>query len=113
MNDHRNALIIAFLLAPLWPVVSCNNSSGSGGAPNITPTTTNDGWQVATPAGQGVDEAMLDVACQAAKQLPNRYSLMVVSMAIWIACSALRSESTWRWNFRCWRIRGASSVIPI
>jgi len=82
MNMHVHALPIAVLSAILSLVAACGGSSSSGdsrgGVPNYTPTTANDGWQVATPAGQGVDEAVLNTAYQEARQLPNLFSLLVV-----------------------------------
>lgn len=82
MKMHGHVLSIAVLTALLSLAASCGGSSSSGdsrgGVPNYTPTTTNDGWQVATPAGQGVDEAALDTAYQEARQLPNLFSLLVV-----------------------------------
>jgi len=89
MNLHRNALLIAVLAALLSLVASCGSSSGSGdsrGGPiNFTPTTANDGWQVATPAGQGVDEAVLNTAYQEAQRLPNLFSLLVVKNGYLVA----------------------------
>ena len=89
MNKHGHALPIAVLTAVLSLVASCGGSSSSGdsqgGVPNYTPTTANDGWQVATPAGQGVDEAALDTAYQEARRLPNLFSLLVVKNGYLIA----------------------------
>jgi CubicO group peptidase (beta-lactamase class C family) len=89
MNMHGHALPIAVLSAVLSLVASCGGSSSSGdsrgGVPNYTPTTANDGWQVATPAGQGVDEALLNTAYQEAQQLPNLFSLLVVKNGYLIA----------------------------
>jgi len=86
---HEHALPIAVLTAILTLVASCGSSSGSGdsggGVPNYTPTTANDGWQVADPAGQGVNEAALDTAYQEARQLPNLFSLLVVKNGYLIA----------------------------
>jgi CubicO group peptidase (beta-lactamase class C family) len=82
MKMHGHVLSIAVLTALLSLAASCGGSSGSGdsqgGVPNYTPATTNDGWQVATPAGQGVDETVLNTAYQEARQLPNLFSLLVV-----------------------------------
>jgi len=82
MNIHRNGFLAAVLAALLSLVTACGGSSGSGdspgGVPDYTPTAANDGWQIATPAGQGVDEAVLDTAYGEAQQLPNLYSLLVV-----------------------------------
>ena len=59
MKMHGHALPIAVLAALLSLAASCGGSSGSGdsrgGVPNYTPTTANDDWQVATPAGQDAD----------------------------------------------------------
>ena len=89
MKIQGNWLLIAVLSALLSLVASCGSSSGSGdsrgGVPNYTPTTTNDGWQVATPAGQGVDEAVLNTAYQEANRLPNLFSLLVVKNGYLIA----------------------------
>ena len=89
MNSHRHVLPIAVLSAILSLAASCGGSSGSGdsrgGAINYTPTTANDGWQVATPAGQGVDEAVLNTAYQEANRLPNLFSLLVVKNGYLIA----------------------------
>jgi CubicO group peptidase (beta-lactamase class C family) len=89
MNMHGHALPIAVLSAVLSLVASCGGSSSSGdsrgGVPNYTPTTANDGWQVATPAGQGVDEALLNTAYQEAQQLPNLFSMLVVKNGYLIA----------------------------
>ncbi|MDH3613731.1 MAG: beta-lactamase family protein [Gammaproteobacteria bacterium] len=89
MKMHGNWLLIAVLAALLSLVASCDSSSGSGnsrgGAPNYTPTTTSDGWQIATPAGQGVDEAVLNTAYQEAQRLPNLFSLLVVKNGYLIA----------------------------
>jgi len=86
---HRHVLPIAVLTALLSLVASCGGSSGSGdsrgGVPNYTPTTANDGWQVATAAGQGVDEAVLDTAYREARRLPNLYSLLVVKNGYLVA----------------------------
>jgi CubicO group peptidase (beta-lactamase class C family) len=89
MKMHRNALLIALVSALLSLVAACGSSSGSGdsrgGAPDYTPTTTNDGWQVATPAGQGVDEDVLATAYQEANRLPNLFSLLVVKNGYLVA----------------------------
>jgi len=89
MKMHGNWLLIAVFSALLSLVASCDSSSNSGdsrgGALNYTPTTTNDGWQVATPAGQGVDEAVLNTAYQEAQRLPNLFSLLVVKNGYLIA----------------------------
>jgi len=89
MNGHRHAFLVAVLSALLPLATSCGGSSGSGdspgGAADYTPITTNDGWQVATPGGQGVDEAVLDTAYREAQQLPNLFSLLVVKNGYLIA----------------------------
>jgi len=89
MKMHGHALPIAVLTALLSLAASCGGSSGSGdsrdGTPNYTPTTANDGWQVATPAGQGVDEALLNTAYQEAQRLPNLFSMLVVKNGYLIA----------------------------
>jgi CubicO group peptidase (beta-lactamase class C family) len=86
MNMRGYALPIAVLSAILCLVAACGSSGDSGGGvPNYVPTTANDGWQVATPAGQGVDEAALDTAYQEARQLPNIFSLLVVKNGYLIA----------------------------
>ena len=89
MKMHGHALPIAVLTALLSLSASCGGSSGSGdsrgGVPNYTPATADDGWQVAAPAGQGVDEAALDTAYQEAQRLPNLFSLLVVKNGYLIA----------------------------
>jgi CubicO group peptidase (beta-lactamase class C family) len=86
MDMRGNVLPVAVLSAFLCLLASCGSSDGSGGkVPNYTPTTANDGWQVATPAGQGVDEATLDTAYQEARQIPNIFSLLVVKNGYLIA----------------------------
>ena len=89
MNRHSRAVRIAVLAAVLLLIAACGGSRGSGGSqggvPNYTPTTTNDGWPVATPAGQGLDEAALDTAYREARQLPNLFSLLVVKNGYLVA----------------------------
>jgi len=82
MDTHWNVFPIAVLTAILTLVASCDSG---GGALNHTPTTANDSWQVADPAGQGVDEAALDTAYQEARRLPNIFSLLVVKNGYLVA----------------------------
>ena len=89
MNSYRNGFLIAVFSALLLLDISCGGSSSSGGprgaTPNHTPIETNDGWQIATPAGQGVDEAVLATAYQDANRLPNLFSLLVVKNGYLVA----------------------------
>ena len=89
MTIRGNWILVAVLTVLLPFASSCSGSSGSGdsrgGVPNYTPTSTNDGWQIATPAGQGVDEAVLDTAYREARNLPNLFSLLVVKNGYLVA----------------------------
>ena len=89
MNSYRNGFLIAVFSALLLLDISCGGSSSSGGprgaTPNHTPIETNDGRQIATPAGQGVDEAVLATAYQDANRLPNLFSLLVVKNGYLVA----------------------------
>lgn len=84
-----DAVLVAVLSALLSLVASCGGSSSPdashGGVPNHAPATLNDGWQVAAPAGQGVDTAILDAAYQEAGRLPNLFSLLVVKNGYLVA----------------------------
>jgi len=89
MNRHGRAVLTAALAVVLLIAVACGGSPDSGGSqsrtPNYAPTTANDGWQIATAAGQGVDEAALDTAYREARQLPNLFSLLVVKNGYLVA----------------------------
>lgn len=89
MNRYPNALLVAVFSLLLSLVAACSSSSGSGdpdvGPPDYTPTTKNDGWQIATPAGQGVDEAVLNTAYLEGQSLPNLFSLLVVKNGYLVA----------------------------
>lgn len=89
MSARRSVLLTAVLTAFSWLVASCGSPSGSGGSPaeplSYVPITMNDGWQVATAAGQGVDDAVLQRAYQEAQRLPNLFSLLVVKNGYLIA----------------------------
>jgi len=82
LNGFARAVPIAALAAIMSIVAACGGSGGPGGSqggvPNYAPATANDGWLIATPAGQGVNEAALDTAYREARQLPNLFSLLVV-----------------------------------
>lgn len=89
MNIYKNSFLVAVFSAMLLLDISCGGSSSSGdsrgAAPNHTPIETNDGWQIAIPAVQGVDEAVLDTAYQEAHRLPNLFSLLVVKNGYLVA----------------------------